>query len=189
MLNLYKEYLKRIEAILDQFPLESVHHLSLSLQQAWRAENKIFLCGNGGSAGNAIHLANDYIYGIDKKEGIGLQVEALPSNSSILTCLANDEGYETIFSHQLKVKASQGDILIILSGSGNSPNVVSALKVGNDIGMKTYAILGFSGGECKKLAQNSIHFEIDDMQISEDLQLIVGHMSMQWLAENGKGVE
>ena len=118
-----------------------------------------------------------------------MQVEALPANSSILTCLANDEGYETIFSHQLKVKASSEDILIVLSGSGNSPNIVSALKVGNDIGMKTYAILGYSGGECKKLAQYPIHFEIEDMQISEDLQLIVGHMNMQWLAENGKGVE
>ena len=118
---------------------------------------------------------------------MGLQVEALPANSSILTCLANDGGYETIFSHQLKVKASLGDILIVLSGSGNSPNVVSALKVGNDIGMKTFAILGFSGGKCKHLAQHPIHFEIDDMQISEDLQLIVGHMCMQWLFKNGKG--
>jgi D-sedoheptulose 7-phosphate isomerase len=189
MLNLYKDYLKRIEAILDQFPLESVHHLSLSLQQAWRYKSKVFLCGNGGSAGNAIHLANDFIYGVDKIGGIGLQVEALSANSSILTCLANDEGYETIFSQQLKVKASSGDILIVLSGSGNSPNIVKALKVGNDIGMKTYAILGFSGGECKKITQYPIHFEIEDMQISEDLQLIVGHMNMQWLAENGKGVE
>ena len=189
MLNIYKDYIKRLESSLDQFSWESVHHLSLSLQQAWRAGNKIFLCGNGGSAGNAIHLANDFIYGVDKIGGMGLQVEALTANSSILTCLANDEGYETIFSQQLKVKAISEDILIVLSGSGNSPNVVSALKIGNDIGMKTYAILGYSGGKCKSIAQYPIHFEIDDMQISEDLQLIVGHMNMQWLAENGKGVE
>ena len=130
-----------------------------------------------------IHL----IWAQDKIGGIGLQVEALPANSSILTCLANDEGYETIFSHQLKVKASSKDVLIVLSGSGNSPNIVSALKVGNDIGMKTFAILGYSGGKCKTLAKYPIHFEIDDMQISEDLQLIVGHMCMQWLYENGKG--
>ena len=76
--------------------------MSLSLQQAWRGENKIILCGNGGSAGNVIHLANDFIYGVDKIKGMGLQVEALPANSSILTCLANDEGYKTIFSHQLE---------------------------------------------------------------------------------------
>ena len=148
-----------------------------------------FLCGNGGSAGNAIYIANDFNYGIDKNRGIGLRVEALPANTSKLTCLANDKGYESIFSQQLKVKANPDDVLIVLSGSGNSQNVVKALEVGNDIGMKTYAILGYSGGECKKLAQYPIHFEIYDMQISEDLQLIVGHMNMQWLAENGKGVE
>ncbi len=73
-MNLYKDYIQRLESSLDQFSWESVHHLSLSLQQAWRAENKIFLCGNGGSAGNAIHLANDFIYGVDKIGGMGLQV-------------------------------------------------------------------------------------------------------------------
>ncbi len=128
-----------------------------------------------------------FIYGIDKKNGVGLKVEALTANSSVLTCLANDEGYETIFSQQLKVKARQDDLLIVLSGSGNSQNVVRALEVGNNIGMKTFAILGYTGGKCKQLAQYPIHFEIDDMQISEDLQLIVGHICMQWLVEKGKG--
>ena len=78
-------------------------------------------------------------------------------------------------------------MLIVLSGSGNSQNVVKALEVGNDIGMKTFAILGYSGGKCKTLAKYRIHFEIENMQIAEDLQLIVGHMCMQWLAEEGKG--
>ena len=94
---------------------------------------------------------------------------------------------EEIFSQQLTVKANPDDLLIVLSGSGNSQNVINALEVGNEIGMKTFAILGFSGGKCKHLAQHSIHFEIDDMQISEDLQLIVGHICMRWLYENGKG--
>ena len=74
--------------------------------------------------------------------------------------------------------------MIVLSGSGNSPNVVKALEVGNAMGMKTFAILAYSGGRCKKLAQHPIHFAIDDMQIAEDLQGIVGHMCMQWLCAN-----
>ena len=187
MPELYNSYVRRLDKVLNSFSWESVHHLSLSLQQVWRTRNKAFLCGNGGSAGNAIHLSNDFNYGIDKNGGIGMSVEALPANSSVLTCLANDEGYDSIFSQQLKVKANQNDVLIVLSGSGNSQNVVKALEVGNDIGMRTFAILGYSGGKCKKLAQYPIHFEIEDMQIAEDLQLIVGHMCMQWLAENGKG--
>ena len=133
MLDLYKTYVQRIENVLNHFSWESVHQLSLSLQQVWRTGNTVFLCGNGGSAGNAIHLANDFNYGIDKNGGIGLRVEALPANPSILTCLANDEGYETIFSQQLTVKANRGDVLIALSGSGNSPNIVKALEVANKI--------------------------------------------------------
>ena len=189
MLGLYNTYVKKLETVLDNFDWKIVHQLTLSLQEAWRTKNTVFLCGNGGSAGNAIHLANDFNYGIDKNGGIGMSVEALPANAAVLTCLANDEGYETIFSQQLKVKATPDDLLIVLSGSGNSQNVVNALEVGNNIGMKTFAILGYSGGKCKTLAQYPIHFEIDDMQIAEDLQLIVGHMCMQWLAENGKGEE
>ena len=74
--------------------------------------------------------------------------------------------------------------MIVLSGSGNSPNIINALKKSSALNMKSYAILAFSGGECKDLADKSIHFEIDDMQIAEDTQLIVGHLCMQWLTLN-----
>ena len=105
--NLYNLYVNRLENVLSSFSWDNVHQLSLSLQKIWRTGNKAFLCGNGGSAGNSIHLANDFNYGIDKKGGIGLSIEALPANSSVLTCLANDEGYDTIFSQQLKVRLDE----------------------------------------------------------------------------------
>jgi D-sedoheptulose 7-phosphate isomerase len=159
-----------------------IDKLKMALKDAWDNKRQVFICGNGGSAGNAVHLANDFNYGIDKAGGIGLRIEALPANTSVITCLANDEGYESIFSQQLKVKADAGDVLIVLSGSGNSPNVVKALEVANDMKLQTFAILGFSGGKCKELAQVPIYFPIHDMQVSEDLQVIVGHMCMQWLS-------
>jgi D-sedoheptulose 7-phosphate isomerase len=158
--------------------------LGAALRDAWRLGHTVYLCGNGGSAGNAIHLANDLLYGAGLRNGGGLRVEALSANPAVLTCLANDVGYDQIFAEQLKVKANAGDVLIVLSGSGNSENVVRALEVGNTKGMLTFAILGFSGGRCKNIAQHSIHFAIDDMQVAEDLQLIVGHICMQWLREN-----
>ena len=181
IINNYKKNL------LDAFSLPAmsmVPVLANSLRSAWENKKTVFICGNGGSAGNAIHLANDFNYGIDKTNGIGLRVDALSANQSIVTCLANDEGYENIYSQQLKVKANSSDVLIVLSGSGNSPNVIKALEIANLIGMKTFAILGFSGGKCKNIAQVPIHFPIDDMQVSEDLQMIVGHMCMQWLSLN-----
>jgi D-sedoheptulose 7-phosphate isomerase len=153
--------------------------------QAWNTGKRIYLCGNGGSAGNAIHLANDFTYGAGVKRGIGLRIEALPANASVLTCLANDIGYDKVFSEQLRVKAEAGDVLVVLSGSGNSPNVVKALEMGNEIGMITLAIVAYEGGRCKELAQHPMHFPIHDMQVAEDLQLIVGHMIMRQLYELG----
>lgn len=154
------------------------------LQECWRTGRQVFLCGNGGSAGNAIHLANDLLYGISKTRGSGLRVHALPANASVITCLANDVGYEEIFSCQLAVHAAAGDVLIVLSGSGNSPNILKALEQARNIGMRSYAVLGYSGGRAKTLADVAIHFVVNDMQIAEDMQLVVGHMLMQWLYRN-----
>ncbi len=185
------EFINKYSRILaGALALPCMKHVSIlgeALQRAWRSNKVIYLCGNGGSAGNAIHLANDFLYGAGVKIGGGLRAEALSANSAVITCLANDCGYDHIYSEQIRVKAEPGDVLIVLSGSGNSPNIVKALEVGNSIGMETFAILGYSGGRCKEIAKNSIHFEINDMQIAEDMQLIVGHMCMQWLYSEGKG--
>lgn len=179
-----KNYADKLSHALSLGAMHQIPALGEALREAWREGCTTYLCGNGGSAGNAIHLANDLLYGAGVNNGGGLRVEALSANPAVLTCLANDIGYDHIYAEQIKVKAQSGDVLIVLSGSGNSPNVVKALEVGNAIGMKTFAILAFSGGRCKELAQHPIHFEIDDMQIAEDLQLIVGHICMQWLCAN-----
>lgn len=178
------KYVKNITEILYSDNLLQIYPLVESFSEAWKENKTIFICGNGGSAGNAIHLANDFIYGAGVSFGKGLKVEALSANSAVLTCLANDIGYDQIFSEQIRVKGQPGDLLIALSGSGNSPNILKALEVGNELGLKTFAILGFDGGKSKQLAQFPIHFPVQDMQIAEDLQLIVGHICMQWLCKN-----
>mgnify|MGYP001360254143 CR=1 FL=1 len=167
--------------------VSEIETLADDLQKAWDKGNKVFICGNGGSAANAIHISNDFIYGIgqcgDFNRKPGIRIEALTANSSIITCLGNDIGYENIFSYQLKVKAEKDDLLIVLSGSGNSKNIMNALNQAHELGLKTYAILGFTGGKCLKLADIPIHFPINDMQIAEDTQLLVGHICMQWLSK------
>jgi D-sedoheptulose 7-phosphate isomerase len=131
-----------------------------------------------------LHLANDFLFGIAKNQGFGIRAKALPANQSVVTCLANDLSYDDIFSHQLELFGDSGDILIALSGSGNSKNIVKALNAAKKMEMKTFAILGYSGGECLRLADVPIHVPIHDMQISEDLQVVIGHMLMQWLGNN-----
>jgi len=188
MLNEFSLYAKALNDLLAGRDWKDVEILAESLDSAWRDGKQIFLCGNGGSAANALHIANDLLYGVGSGNRDGLKVEALTSNTSVLTCLANDVGYEEIFSKQLSAKGNTGDLLIVLSGSGNSQNVVRALEVGNEIGMVTFAVVGYSGGRCFKIGQNIIHFKINDMQISEDCQLIVGHMCMKWLKKRSCSV-
>ena len=174
-------YFERLLEATGQLPLETVKKLADTLLSCWKDGRQVFIFGNGGSAGNAMHLANDLIYGISKTFGSGLRITALPANGSVTTCLANDEGYESIFSYQLAVLAQPGDIAIALSGSGNSQNVIKALEHCKASGIESYAILGYSGGKSRALADHPIHVAIDDMQISEDLQMTVGHLLMQWL--------
>jgi D-sedoheptulose 7-phosphate isomerase len=180
----FSDYAQRLSVVLARSDWSTVEKLALDLRQCWLNKKQVFICGNGGSAGNAIHLANDYLYGIIKKSGEGLRVHALAANAAILTCLGNDIGYDRIFAEQLAVYAQPGDLVIVLSGSGNSPNIVSVLEQAKSMGVTSYAILGYTGGQCRALADVAIHFPVNDMQIAEDLQLIVGHMLMQWLHVN-----
>ncbi|MBK9350969.1 MAG: SIS domain-containing protein [Sulfuritalea sp.] len=181
MKKLQSNYISKLQGALASEAMSMVPVLAQHMLDAWNRGHQMFICGNGGSAGNAIHLANDFIYGAGRTRGKGLKVEALSANPAVLTCLANDIGYDHVYSEQLKVKAEEGDLLLVLSGSGNSPNIVRALETGNQLGMTTFAVLAYSGGLCKQLALHPIYFDIDDMQVAEDLQLIVGHMCMQWL--------
>jgi D-sedoheptulose 7-phosphate isomerase len=179
------DYLQRLQGSFTPAILEAVETLAVELRQAWTEGRHVYICGNGGSAANAMHMANDFHYGIGAcgpgPSLPGLRVEALPANAGVITCLANDTGYDNIYAHQLRVKGRANDLLIVLSGSGNSANVVRALQTARDVGMKSFAILAYKGGRCRELADVPIHFEIDDMQIAEDTQLVVGHLCMQWL--------
>jgi D-sedoheptulose 7-phosphate isomerase len=127
MQTIVANYFEKLNNSFSEDKIKMVEELDNLLKQAWQKGNTIYFCGNGGSAGNAVHLANDFLYGAGVKNGIGLRVESLSANTSIITCLANDIGYDQIYAEQLRVKANKGDVLIALSGSGNSPTIIKAL--------------------------------------------------------------
>jgi D-sedoheptulose 7-phosphate isomerase len=183
-----RSYCESLYRSLTEGNFQEIEILANALISAWSQGQNIYICGNGGSAANAIHLANDFHYGVGacgpEPIIVGLKVEALPANQGVVTCLANDTGYANVFAHQLQVKGKPGDLLIVLSGSGNSPNVVNALEASQKIGMRSFAVVAFDGGQCKQLADHSIHISTADMQIAEDAQLVIGHICMQWLNMN-----
>jgi len=175
-------YFLRLACILTSLDEGGVRAMGDDIRKAWSERRSVWICGNGGSAANAVHWANDFLYPVAKQGPSGVRFHALSANPSVLTCLGNDIGYEQVFSHQLATFASSGDLLIVLSGSGNSPNILEALKAARSIGMKSFAIVGFDGGKAKKLADETIHVQTDDMQIAEDLQMAICHSLVQALA-------
>lgn len=177
----FRDYAARLSDLMAEFDWEPVEELAFDLAACIRSRRQLFIAGNGGSAGNATHLANDFLYGVSKQAGYGLRVHSLAANPAVLTCLANDEGYDRVFEIQLAELAQKGDLLLVFSGSGNSPNILKVLEQARLMGVKSYAVLGYDGGRAKAMADVAIHSPRDDMQLAEDMQMVLGHMLMQWL--------
>lgn len=177
-------YTKDLSRVMSEFDWTPVNTLAEEFLDCWKTGRQLFICGNGGSAANAIHIANDCLYGISKVAGSAMKCNALSANPAVMTCLANDIGYDNIFSCQIDVLANPDDTLLVLSGSGNSANIIAAINAAKAKKMRTFGILGYSGGKAKEILDTPIHFDINDMQISEDLQMIVAHMISQWLYDN-----
>ncbi len=141
---MFASYADRLASALRQLDLDAVERLAHALKSCWQSGHQVFLVGNGGSAGNAMHLANDYLYALSKRPGSGIRAHALAANPSVVTCLANDEGYENVFVNQLDSLLNPGDIVIGISTSGNSPNVLKAMELARQRGATTIAFTGTS---------------------------------------------
>jgi D-sedoheptulose 7-phosphate isomerase len=178
------DYQQRLVEALKVLPVKEIELFFSKVLDVWKKNAQIFVCGNGGSAANAMHLVNDLVYGIAKERGEGIRAHALTANQSVMTCLANDVSYEEVFSKQLELFANSGDLLIVLSGSGNSPNILSALRKARELGVASVGLIGYSGGDALKMVDLPIHVCVHDMQIAEDIQTIIGHALMQWLGAN-----
>ena len=146
-------------------------------------DGKKSLFGNGGSAQNSTHIENGMVYGLRSKNiPNGLNIESINSNTSVITCLANDVGYDFIFSEQLISKAQKNDLLIVLSGSGNSKNILNALKTAKKLDLKTFSLLGFDGGDAIKISEKNIHIKSYNMQVVEDVHMIIFHLITRFLS-------
>lgn len=177
-----KEYLEREVAVIQKLDIESINTVLNVLEDARFAGKKVFICGNGGSAATASHYCCDFNKGINTNQKKKHNFECLNDNVPMMMAIANDIGYEEIFRYPLKNKMTPDDILIGISGSGNSQNVVNAMAYAKSIGGTTIAIVGYNGGRMKKMADYHVHVVIDDMQVSEDIHMILDHLMMHVLS-------
>jgi D-sedoheptulose 7-phosphate isomerase len=171
-----KRYFDELQRVLVSFPTDGVDQIAAVLVKAHRSERTVFLCGNGGSAALASHFACDLGKGTAYcNGGKRFRVLSLTDNLPTLTAWANDSSYEDIFSEQLSTFAQPGDVVLAISGSGNSKNVLKALRVAREVGATTVGLSGFEGGEMKSLCDLCVIVPSNNMQIIEDLHLSVAH--------------
>lgn len=177
-----ERYLDREVDVIRNLNLDSINTVMNVLEEARLGGKKIFICGNGGSAATASHFCGDFNKGVSEKMEVKYNFECLNDNVPTMMAVGNDIGYEEIFRFPLRNKMKKDDIFIGISGSGNSRNVVNAMEYAKEIGGTTIAIVGYSGGRMKEMADYSIHVNIDDMQISEDIHMIMDHLMMYVLS-------
>ena len=170
------EYISMLGDTLNGLPKEEISELICTLEDAAKTGKNVFLFGNGGSAATASHLACDFQKGLGRELGRSLKAVSLNDCIPLMLAWANDADYSVIFEEQIKSLASEGDIAIGISGSGNSPNVLKGIEAANAKGLTTYGISGFGGGKLAGLAKKPIVIPSDNMQVVEDIHLIIGHI-------------
>ena len=189
--NKIKDYLDLEAKVLGELNVDEINETMNALLDCYDRGGTVYTFGNGGSAASASHMVCDFnkgvCYDLDKK----FRFVCLNDNVPIMLAIANDDSYDNVFLSQLKGRLSKNDMVIAISGSGNSGNIVNAVSYAKEIGAKIIGVTGYSGGKLFKLADYHLHAPIDDMQIAEDIQMVFNHLMMkilwQYLQEkNGK---
>jgi phosphoheptose isomerase len=161
-----------------------IDHAAAILVDAYTRDARMFSCGNGGSASIANHMQCDHTKGVRNTTDLAPQVLSLSTNVEVLTAIANDLGYENVFVHQLQSQARPGDVLVAVSSSGRSPNIVRALTWARENDVRTIAITGFDGGLARSVAEVSIHVDCTNYGIVEDLHQAIMHSLAQYIRQS-----
>ena len=143
----------------------------------------VFSCGNGGSASVSNHLQCDHLKGVRNGTDLQSRVVSLSSNVELLTAIANDLGYHDSFAYQLRAQSRPGDVLIAISSSGSSPNILRALQWACDNGLRTIALTGFGGGDARSIAEIAVHVDCANYGIVEDLHQSIMHAMAQYIRQ------
>jgi D-sedoheptulose 7-phosphate isomerase len=185
-----KDYINGLKGVLDRLPLKPVNEIIQAIEQAQNERRQVFVIGNGGSAATASHMMNDLGKGTLGHKGDApwprLRVLALTDNVSLMTAWANDTDYDRIFSEPLKNLAQRGDLLIAISASGNSPNIIAAVQAAKDLGVTVIGLAGFGGGKLSKMADVSFVVPSDEYGPVEDAHMILDHIITSYLYEKLK---
>ncbi len=176
-------YLERLKKTYDAVDRNQINGVISALLQAYESGKTIYIFGNGGSSATASHYVCDFNKGVSIHLDKKFKFVCLNDNVPIVMAIANDCGFENIFSMQLEEKLEEGDLLFAISGSGNSKNVLKAVEYGRSKGNKVISLTGYDGGKLLPLSDYPIHVNINDMQIAEDVHMMLCHLMSSIIAK------
>lgn len=179
-------YMAGVKQLIDSVPEEQIERLATRLEDAWRNGRRVLLMGNGGSAATASHIVNDLQKCLHLECGKPLKTLCLSDCTPLLMAWGNDTDYANVFAPQVDCWAEPGDLVIAISGSGNSPNVLNAVEAANKRGAHTFGLAGYQGGKLASIANENITISSDNMQQIEDLHMILLHVVFSVVRDRNK---
>jgi D-sedoheptulose 7-phosphate isomerase/D-glycero-D-manno-heptose 1,7-bisphosphate phosphatase len=179
-----RDYAHEIESALSSVDVSEIDRAAKVLNAAYDRQASVFACGNGGSASIANHLQCDHVKGVRVGTGLRTRVVSLSTNVELLSAIANDVGYDAVFEFQLQSQARAGDVLVVISSSGRSPNIVRALEWATANGLQTIALTGFDGSPARELASISVHVRSTNYGIVEDVHQACMHLLAQYVRQS-----
>ena len=174
-MNNVRDYFELVSDMLHRLPPEPIEQMVACLRQARAANRRIFVFGNGGSSANASHFVNDMVKSTVRPDQPRFRLICLSDNVPTLTAYANDVSYDVIFAEPMAALAEPGDVALALSGSGNSPNILKAMDVAQEMGLTRIGLTGFAGGKLKDKCDVCVIVPSDSMQVIEDAHLVILH--------------
>lgn len=176
-----ENYIEQHNLVIKNLVHQEIESAINIIKETIKNEKRVAVCGNGGSAVAASHYITDWNKMVYSHTGLKFNGICLSDNTGLITAYSNDLSYSDVFSEQVKNLLNEGDLLITLSGSGNSENVVKATNIANAMKVNTLAICGYDGGRLKKISKRSVWIRSNDMQLCEDAQTVFGHIVMKSL--------
>ena len=179
--DFYFEYINQKNNLLHKIDFNELDKIINLLKKCFRNNKILYTCGNGGSSSLADHFTCDFIKQTNNQTNLKIKSISLTSNFSLISAIANDISYDKIFSFQIEKLCKKDDVLFLFSVSGNSPNLIEAIKTAKKIGLKTVSFTGFNGGKLSKISNYNINFPIANFGIAEDCHISIMHYLSQYL--------
>ena len=173
-----REYLELEREVLEKLDVDAINQAINLIMQVYEEGKMIYIFGNGGSSATASHYQNDFNKGISEHVEKKFRFYCLNDNIATIMAIANDIGFEEVFRFQLLNRLKEGDVVIAISGSGNSENVIRAVEYVKEQGNQVKVMTGYHGGKLKELADVSLHVDVNSMQVTEDIHMMFDHMIM-----------